>query len=162
MDDERRARVLAEARANIAQFRAGNLEPVEVEPRQVNLRPLVVEDRTARSLRFHAEREAERTRTRAKMKAEEQRVSNENARNSDAWNAWYDQRITAALEAHPFTKLQEEILGATIAELRKKLRDEFAEQIGELRAELNVQRSIESSKILDLPALPLRRRNDAA
>jgi len=46
----------------------------------------------------------------------------------------------------------------------QELRDEFAEQLGQLRAELNMQRAHASKfgEVLDLPAMPIRRKSDAA
>ena len=51
-------------------------------------------------------------------------------------------------------------VGETVAILR----NEFAEQLGKLRDELNMQRAHASKfgEVLDLPALPLRRKSDAA
>lgn len=46
-----------------------------------------------------------------------------------------------------------------IAEVRQQLRDEFAEQLAALKVELAAR---QDDKVLDLPALPLRRRSDAA
>ena len=61
-----------------------------------------------------------------------------------------------------FSESQMKILGAVIAELRKQLRAEMQTAVGELRAEVAEARSINRGEILDLPALPLRRRSDAA
>ena len=55
-----------------------------------------------------------------------------------------------------------EVLGQVIAEERLRMRDHVAEQLGLLRAELTVQREAERGQILDLPALPMRRRGNAA
>lgn len=141
-DDERRARVLAEARAHIAKLHDGNPKPeVEVEPRP----PLEVEDRRARSLRFHAEREADRAAERARRRA------------AEAEHIRQQQQEPIA-----FSELQQKILGGLVSEVRQQLRDEFAEQISELRADFHVMRSIDKGRVLDLPALPPRRRSDAA
>ena len=81
---------------------------------------------------------------------------------SDAsWNAWADRKIAVALEAHGFNEIQTDAIGMTLAEERKAMREEIQAAIGELRAELAVQRAHESGTVIDLPALP-RRRSDAA
>jgi hypothetical protein len=81
---------------------------------------------------------------------------------SDAeWNAWLSAGIEAALSTEGHV-LRDTLVGL-IVELRREWRDEIQTAVGELRAELlAVQRSAERGKILDLPALPLRRRSDAA
>ena len=77
-----------------------------------------------------------------------------------AWLAEIDRRVAAAIDAHHLE------IGEGIAEIRAKLRtqlrDEIAAAVGELRAELTVQRAAEKADVVTLPALPLRRRSDVA
>ena len=132
-------------KTNIAELHAGNLGPRKPE---VDLPPLEVEDRRARSLRFHASREAERQQERTQRReAEAEHVR---------------QQQEAAEQMAAFSELQQQILGELVAEIRKQLRDEIQTAVGELRAEFNVMRSVDRGDVIDLPALPLRRRNDAA
>jgi hypothetical protein len=60
------------------------------------------------------------------------------------------------------TKEWTETIGTALGMVRAQLREEFAEQLGQLRAEISITKANESGKILDLPALPLRRKSDAA
>ena len=46
--------------------------------------------------------------------------------------------------------------------VRRDLRAKFAEQLGQLRAELNVAKAHDPGQVINLPALPLRRKSDAA
>ena len=78
----------------------------------------------------------------------------------DDWNRWCDARIAAAMAERD--RIHIEATGQALATIRRQLRDEFAEQLGQLRAELTVQRAHESGQVLDLPRLPWRRRSDAA
>jgi hypothetical protein len=55
-----------------------------------------------------------------------------------------------------------DVVAMVISEERKRERAELAEAIGQLRAEFNVQRAAEKTDVIDLPALPLRRKSDAA
>jgi hypothetical protein len=147
MDDDERDRIMAEARSHIAKFHAGNLEPVvEDEPRQVDLPPIAVEDRLGAWRTWHAEREADRERARANLRRSEQKMI-------DAAHA-----ATAPADPTGFSERQEKILGMVVSELRAEIQT----AIGELRAEFNVMRSIDKGDVIDLPALPLRRRSDAA
>jgi hypothetical protein len=53
-------------------------------------------------------------------------------------------------------------IGTALGMLRARLRDEFAEQLGQLRAELDVQRAHDAGQVVDVPAIPLQRRSNAA
>ena len=55
-----------------------------------------------------------------------------------------------------------EAVGEFVARVRRDLRAEFAEQLEQLRAELNVAKAHNPGQVIDLPALPLRRKSDAA
>jgi hypothetical protein len=71
---------MAEARATIAELHAGNPDPVVGDVKGVALDTvlnLTIEDRRARSLRFYAEREANRERAIAERKQEEKRDARE-------------------------------------------------------------------------------------
>ena len=82
-----------------------------------------------------------------------------NQQRTREWEAWADARIDRALAEH--NRGLTEVLGQVVAEERHRMREHVAEQIGLLRAELTVQREAERGQILDLPALPLRRRDAA-
>jgi hypothetical protein len=79
------------------------------------------------------------------------------------WERWCDDRIARALKAHDRMRL--EVHAQVIAEERKRMRTELeamvAEAVGQLRAELVVERSADRSKVIDLPALPSRKRDAA-
>jgi hypothetical protein len=154
--------IMREARAHVAAFHAGSLEPdVEVETRQVNLPPLEVEDRRARSLRFHAEREADREQAIRERRDEERKSSEQRARASADWNSWVEQKINEVGFNERQTDIIVRTIGGVISELRKQLRDETKAAVDALRAELTNAKAHESGKILDLPN-PLRRKSDAA
>ena len=78
----------------------------------------------------------------------------------DDWNRWCDARIAAALAEQD--RIHIKATGQALAQFRKQLRDEIAEQIGLLRAELTIAKAHDAGRVIDLPALPLRRRGDAA
>jgi hypothetical protein len=82
-----------------------------------------------------------------------------NAQRSAQWEQWATAIIARELAAHDRTLT--EVLGQVVAEIRQQLRDEIQTAVGELRAEINVQRAAESGKLLDMPN-PLRRKSDAA
>jgi hypothetical protein len=75
-----------------------------------------------------------------------------------SWTRWADRKIAAALDEHDATHLDAiakfvaEYVGTRIAALRDEMRAEF----------LASSRSDKTPVVLDLPALPLRRRGDAA
>jgi hypothetical protein len=131
-----RAKILAEARAHVAAFHAGNADPVvDVEPPgRVDLPP--TEDRRSRSLRFYAQREADRQRAIRERRAEETKISEQRARASSDWDEW----IAAKIAEVGFNERQQDVLARTIAAMRKEWRAE----IGELRAEVNEQRSVDA------------------
>jgi hypothetical protein len=152
MDEERRARIMAEAKRNVAKFHAGNLERDEVEPpRQVSLPPLEVEDRAARWRNFHAERDAGRQRARAELRRSEQKMVN-----------------NATTAAGPSEAELVKILGQCFAEERKRLGEalraehvaelaDLKNQIAELRGQVGTLLSLLSAtKGGDVVALPRR------
>jgi hypothetical protein len=65
------------------------------------------------------------------------------------------QQQAAERETSAFSEIQCDVLGAVIAEERKRQRAEIEEAIGSLRAEINVQRAAEkaheSDPVIDLP-----------
>jgi hypothetical protein len=120
------------------------------------------EDKLTRWRREAQAQERAFARKRAADKQREQDILTAKTQADASWNAWADRKIAAALEAHGFNRLQTDALGMTLAAERKSMREEIAAAVGELRAEVNMQRAAERGQILDLPALPLRRRSNAA
>ena len=84
----------------------------------------------------------------------------DNERQADAWDQWATAIIARELEAE--RKLMIDVVGSALALERERMRDEFAEQLGLLRAELAVQGAAEKADVIPLPALPLRKRSHAA
>ena len=87
------------------------------------------------------------------LKAREEAIVNEQARGSKAWDGWFARKLAAALQARPFTKLQNDVLGAAISHERKRHRAELKTAIDDLRTELNGNKSGDS--------IPIRRRDVA-
>jgi hypothetical protein len=81
-------------------------------------------------------------------------------RRAAAWNDWATAIVARELEAE--RRLLLDGIGMTLAEERKNTRAEIQAAVGELRAELAVQHAAEKANVIDLPALPLRRRSHAA
>lgn len=50
-----------------------------------------------------------------------------------------------------------ESIGMALGQMRRQLRDEIAEQIGQWRAEITIANAHNAGQVIDLPALPLRR-----
>jgi hypothetical protein len=145
--------IMAEARSNIAKFHAGNLElEVEDEPRQVNLPPLAVEDRSVRWRNFHAEREADRRRARAELRRKEGKMAN----------------APTPAPAGPMTKDEMfealgEALGIAREQIRRELRAELAGEISELKGQVTaILALLGGTKAADIIALPRKRPSDAA
>jgi hypothetical protein len=113
----------------------GTPEPSSMQ--SFGLLPLLSSAPMERWRREHKEIERKQKQGRAAMKAEEARIMRE--------------REQAAERA---------------AQERQRMRDYVAEQLGLLRAELTLkaaaERTHERGQIIDLPALPLRRRSNAA
>ena len=142
VDDEDRERIMETARRNIVAGR-------EVEADLVKrLLQIPLPDRLTVWKRQADEREAERVRARAELHRSEQEILRA--------------QQEAAAGPMEFSEIKQEILGAVIAEVRAGLRAEIETAIGELRAELTTQRAVDRGDVIDLPALPLRRRSDAA
>jgi hypothetical protein len=127
-------------------------------------------DAEAQEHRFETERAA-----REQREAEIRRQQQVQAMSSDAnWNRWIDRKIAHALDSFTFNDFQRDVIAMVLAEERKltlrpaikaaidALRDEIQEAVGELRRELEISRGYDKDKVLDLPALPIRRRSDAA
>jgi hypothetical protein len=68
-----------------------------------------------------------------------------------------DGRISAALAEHD--ELWRNVIGALVSEVRKQLRAEIVEQVGSLRADVEIQTKAaerEHDRIIDLPMVSLR------
>jgi hypothetical protein len=78
----------------------------------------------------------------------------------DDWNKWCDARIAAALAEHD--RVTMEATGQALGMVRKQLRDEFAERLGQLRAEISIAKAHEDGQVVDLPSPLVRKRRDAA
>ena len=76
------------------------------------------------------------------------------------WDRWCDARIAAVLAEHDRVTI--EATGMALGKIRKQLRDEFAEQLGQLRTEISIAKAHEDGQIVDLPSPLVRRRSDAA
>ena len=90
----------------------------------------------------------------AEMKAHEQAMSTKRIQADASWNAWLAAGVKAARAAEPFTKLQVDVLGAVVAEVRQQMRDHVAEQIGLLRAELTIAKANERGRDPRPPCAP--------
>jgi hypothetical protein len=84
---------------------------------------------------------------------------------SQDWTRFVDGRINAAFEARAWRDdARQDAIGGALSEIRKQLRAEFQEQLGQLRADLVIEKAHGSkldsvspiSEVIDLPALPLR------
>jgi hypothetical protein len=78
------------------------------------------------------------------------------AESDAAWNAWAQGIITREIEAE--RRLLIDAISEAIAVERQKMRDHVVEQLGLLRAEMNMLRAAEKAVGVELPALPLRKR----
>jgi hypothetical protein len=117
-------------------------------------RPL--EDPIARWKREGIETEAARERERARRRESERKLLEGRAPD---WRE-IDRRIAAAVDYRE--RVTVEGCGQALAQIRNQIREEIAEAVGELRAELAVMRAAEKAEVITLPALPLRKRSDAA
>jgi hypothetical protein len=107
---------------------------------------------------------AEAEEAEAKRAQEKEMTTNElNAQRTRDWEQWADARIDAAISAALKTKGHDlfDTLVGLVSELREEWRDEIATEVGLLRAEINVQRSAESSKVIDLPPMQWKRHSAA-
>src|SRR5262245_24017338 len=157
MDDAERKRIVAEARATVERLRDfPNVRPGEplvrkdypLEQVKSALEP-PPRDALAEWRAYHTARDAERAEARADLRRQDRRVERA------AWDALVDARIADALDRY------HEELGAQVAELRASIRAEIQTAVGELRAEITVQRAAESYRVVELPN-PLIRRTHAA
>ena len=76
-----------------------------------------------------------------------------------------DHRVAAAFEARAWLdEAHNDAIAQVLAGMRRQLREEVATAVGELRAELHVAKTWENApgQVIDLPAFPLGRKNDAA
>jgi hypothetical protein len=151
----REARALLEPERHERSDKLSDLEAPSWPVRSGTILPVLPTTSADRSIAREREIAARRERALRERKQEEQRIMAERERQ------WVDARIAAALEAHGFNKLQVNAIGMTLAEVRDQLRDELQAAIAGLRVEL-AARQDRSDKVLDLPALPLRRRSSDA
>lgn len=160
---EERARIMAEARALLdedtgAVNRDDRVHAAEDPPPSWPVRTTAIDGARscARADRLIAEaKETERMleRGRQERKREEQRIIR--ARQAATFRSELDARTDAITEAVAG------FVAGSIDKVRSELRDEMQSAIAGLRVEL-AARQDRSDKVLDLPALPLRRRSDAA
>jgi hypothetical protein len=77
---------------------------------------------------------------------------------SRTWNEWAVAHVQRGMDSCMYTVGQE--CGKIESRLAKRIAD-LEKEVGELRGELNVQRALAKSEIIDLPDFR-RKRNDAA
>jgi hypothetical protein len=73
------------------------------------------------------------------------------------WEQYINGRISAANSARD--EFWRDVLGGLISEVRKQLRSEIVEQVGSLRADVEIATKAAArghDRVIDLPALPLR------
>jgi hypothetical protein len=76
---------------------------------------------------------------------------------SQDWARFVDGRLSAALAAHD--ELWRDVIGAVIAEERKKMRAEISAEVGQLRADVTVQKAHAGGDVVELPPFIERRRH---
>ena len=80
------------------------------------------------------------------------------------WRSYIDGRIDAGIaaalaERDMHADAQQKAVAIFVADVRRGLRAEFQEQIGQLKADVEIERTArkqDRSAVIDLPALPLR------
>ena len=82
----------------------------------------------------------------------ERTMSELNAQRTKDWETWLERHLEFEREAIL------KAAGQAVGMIRAQLRDEFAEQLGQLRAEFNMLRSADKADVVTLPRLPLYRR----
>jgi hypothetical protein len=168
---EERYRILQDSREllerlNAEGFGTGGVEYGEAEDEAEEERPAwptrrdILDPMTRSSApmqRWREEQqELEATRARERMRT----TSELNERRTRDWEAWAVAIIDRELAAHDRNLTK--VLGELVSELRQQWRAELNAQIGQLRAELNTERSVDESTVIDLPPFPLRRKADVA
>jgi hypothetical protein len=140
MDEDEKRRVLAEARANVADI---DQHRAEFERRRAERDLVAEEDPIERWARGMPQPEAEKPR-----------------KPPDALVA----RMAAELrnELGEMRRFICNVIAETIAMERDDLLAEIEKQVGELRAEMNVLRSVDHDKVVDLPDAFRHRRGGAA
>jgi hypothetical protein len=167
---EERYRILADARETLERLDAEKADRAErdAEPAWPTRRDIL--DPSQRSSepmrRWRAEQEEWSRKCEQETKhrhAEEQRIMTERKAQSDTeWNVWVTAIITRELAAHDRNLTK--VLGQVVAKIRKQLRDEIQTAVGELRAELNMQRehAAKFGEVIDLPSPLIRKVKDSA
>lgn len=144
MTDDERAVILAEARANVER-----LADLRVEHRDHD------DDAVTQWARRMPKSEPPK-RQRGPSAAELEQLR------ARQWTAFVDTRIAHFFAQHDKVRL--EAMGTALGMMRKQLREEIAAEVGQLRAEVTLQRAHagarDSGEVIDLP-WP-RRRSDAA
>jgi hypothetical protein len=108
----------------------------EIAAHRLELEPL--EDPVAKWRREMLELEAKRDR-------EQMRTTSElNAERTAQWEAWAVAIVARELAAHD--RNLNEVLGQVVPEIRQQLREEFAEQLGQLRAEVMIAKRTNAAK----------------
>jgi hypothetical protein len=154
--DEERARILAEARRNVAELhqddrtaRIARQVQAEVFEDPVAKWRREADELSARRAAFEAERH------RREREQREAAMTQTKAESDAAWEAWLAARLEQDWE------YRRDILAAVVAEERKNYRAEIRRQIGdairELRAELNEQRARDAGQIIDMPSPLIRK-----
>jgi hypothetical protein len=102
----------------------------------------------------------------AKTKAV-RKASTMDAETQAKWDAWLKAHVTRALADRD--ELWREVHAEVLVKERKatdaklvKLRNDFEHRLDALRAELTKERALDDGAVVDLPALPLRKRHAAA
>jgi hypothetical protein len=162
LDEEDRQRVLLDQLAQRAVDRLDDAGSWSVRRSILDPVPSTAMDRW----RAEAAEQDERRRRVREADAEHQRREMERrTMASEDWNAWLRAGVDAAREEQPFTDRQIDVLGMFIAEERERMRKEIQQAVGELRAEIAVQKSVErearEGEIIDLPRELWKRRDVA-
>jgi hypothetical protein len=168
---EEKRRILEEARATLEQldeqdrqqslgpepddwlaWREGGVSPIAPDPSAWTNAGGALPTLPSTAMNRYRQEAAEAEARRAKAREADARQERERHMQRTAdWNEWLRAGVAAALEETPLTRRQIEILGMMVAQERERMREHVAEQIGLLRAEMNMQRSIDEGTVIDLP-----------
>jgi hypothetical protein len=134
--DTERAEILATSRRLLEPQPEQEPEP---EPEAFTMTFEHRNDRTRREL---AERDERWAREREREKRQQERVAQTNG---DAWATYIQETVKQAVAA------EREFMRALLPELIAHLEQKIDEAVGELRAEMNVQRSADKAQVIDMP-----------